>query len=496
MSSSPSPSSEPSSSPSSSLPRPKSGARAALEYTGIPPSWFDKRPKLPSRNWLIFLSVTSSIVGYYAYDRRQCRQIRQEYVNKVKHLAEEPLGSLEYPRKVTVYGAKWPGDEDWDRSVRYFRKYVKPILVAAAVDYSIIAGKRHGDLASRIANDIKSERRIALGLDPPTQSAMPQLATSSTPEEKRRRLLEGGTIVVGRPTFKEYMAGLHRGWTESLEKVDEEEQLSRQLEDDGHFDELETPAPSPNADVVVDGEPIPTPSRIPPSRPPGIFSPLNVARPPTSASSPSQPARDLGADVSPPAQIPVQPPLLLVPFVNLVGFKLVPNMLWDFFNERQKVKAGAEAAYKLIMCQTRPFDASSLSASEESTSTSDLAFDTEAEGFYKSSTAKLPEETSQARDTYYRGLAEKLKTARELARGEREPSSAERETPPPTEVELRAQRLKKELRWRGEEKGWDIVKPNTPVAWDEKMQGALRVFVEPSAESDEGVVAGSKSEFV
>lgn len=105
--------------------RPLSGVKTVLQYTGIPPSWLDKRPKLPSRNWLIFLSITSSIASWYIYDRRQCQQIRQEYVDKVKHLAEVPLHSMDFPRKVTVYGSKWPADEDYDRSMKYFRKYVK-----------------------------------------------------------------------------------------------------------------------------------------------------------------------------------------------------------------------------------------------------------------------------------------------------------------------------------------------------------------------------------
>lgn len=110
------------------FPEPKTqltGVKAALQYTGIPPSWLDKRPGLPSRKWLIFLGVTSTIAGYYIYDRRKCKEIRQEYVNKVKHLADTPLHSLEYPRKVTVYGSKWPADEDYDCSMKYFRKYVK-----------------------------------------------------------------------------------------------------------------------------------------------------------------------------------------------------------------------------------------------------------------------------------------------------------------------------------------------------------------------------------
>jgi len=104
---------------------PESSAPSVLQYTGIPASWLKKRPKLPSRNWLIFLSTSAAIGGLYAYDRGKCRQFRNEYVDKVKTLSEDPLPPLALPRKVTVYGSKWPGDEDADRSMKYFRKYIK-----------------------------------------------------------------------------------------------------------------------------------------------------------------------------------------------------------------------------------------------------------------------------------------------------------------------------------------------------------------------------------
>lgn len=104
---------------------PEASGTSFLQYTGIPPSWLKKRPKLPSRNWLIFLSTTTSIAALYLYDRRKCKQIREEYVDKVRHLSEETLHPLAFPRKITVYGSKWPGDEDADRSMKYFRKYVK-----------------------------------------------------------------------------------------------------------------------------------------------------------------------------------------------------------------------------------------------------------------------------------------------------------------------------------------------------------------------------------
>jgi import inner membrane translocase subunit TIM54 len=313
-----------------------------------------------------------------------------------------------------------------------------------------------------VANDIKTERRVALGLDSPPLN-VPTLSNKGLTEARRSRTLEGGTIIVGRPAFKEYVAGLRRGWTESLERLDEDEQLSRELEHDGRFDEPdEASSPDSSQDNLTDAEPIPTPSRLPPSRPPGLYSPLSAAIR-TPSSPPSSPTRDPGADVPPPANLPPQPPLLLVPFVNLVGFKLIPLMIWDFFNERHKVRAGAEAAYRLVSRATRSFERS------------DLDFDVSAEAYYKSSTAT---DVQKAREEYYKALPEKLATARALARREREPTKLEIEAPPPTEVELRAERLKKETRWRKDDHGWGLVRPDAPVEWDDRWEG-IEVFVDP-----------------
>ncbi|KAI0672920.1 inner membrane protein import complex subunit Tim54-domain-containing protein [Trametes maxima] len=479
----------------SALPPPKppqSGVRTVLQYTGIPPSWLDKRPSLPSRNWLIFLSVTSAVAGYYIYDRQQSKKIRQEYVDKVKDLSVQPMGSMELPRLVTVYGAKWPGDQDYDRSMRYFRKYVKPILVAAAVDYDMVKGRRHGDIARHVADKIRQERRILAGLDQPFSSPMP--IPGSSFEEKRQRELDGGIIVVGRHTLKEFMAGLKRGWTEGLELVDKEEQLSRALENDGKFDE---PEPEPTVEASVgDDEPIPTPSRIPSSKPFSILATQALRAPP-----PPKPAQSVPANLNaPPAEIPPQPPTLLLSFTNYIGFTQIPRMIWDFFNERYKVREGAEAAYKLIEGNTRPFNAPSaevLSLPEvdldpqgpqkpflaELTPT-DLDFDREAESYYKKSVVReFASEIESARKEYYSSLAKKLETARALARGTREPTKEEKENPPPSEVELRAERLKKELRWTADEEGWDIVRPDKNVEWDERFRNKIRVYIDPAHES-------------
>ncbi|KAJ6453454.1 inner membrane protein import complex subunit Tim54-domain-containing protein, partial [Mycena vitilis] len=371
----------------------------------------------------------------------------------------EHVGALYRPRKVTVYGGKWPGDEDHDQTLKYFRKYVKPILVAAAVDYEMIGGKRLGDIANRVADDIKTQRRLAAGLDSRPE-VFQQLPTYQTPVEARQSELDGGIVLIGRPTFKEFMHGLKRGWTEPLDKVDRDELLAQELENDGRFDEEDEPE-----------RPEPRPFEPPP--------PSFTSAPSSTAASPM------------PAVSPL-PPLLLVPFTDLLGFTKIPLMIWQFFNQRHDVRAGAEAGYKLVMRHTRPVSPPPDGAEplfsditpSSSQGTSDLDFDKECERYFRSSLSKIPAENAKAREKYYAELKTKLETARTLARGTREPTKDEIQNPPPTEVELRAERLKKEKRWRGDLEGWQIIAPASKVAWDPRFRGALSVCVDPPPGSE------------
>lgn len=346
----------------------------------------------------------------------------------------------------------------------------------------MISGRRSGDLANRIANEIKTRRRVDAGLEPTFQSPV-ALPNQPTLEQKRKRELEGGIVIVGRHTLKEFMSGLKRGWTESMDRVDREDVLAQELGSDGRFDEPEEPV----IDLgEVDGEPLPTRSRLLPSKNTGLFSPLQI--PSSQPKSPTSTSNWPTHLETSPSTIPPQPPLLLVPFINHIGFKQVPHMLWGFFNERHKVRAGSEAAYRLVEGHMRPFAApgATPTASEVQPSQlggrqgGDLDFDLPAESYYAG--AFTPSETEKARKTYYDALPAKLATARALARGTRAPTKDEDKHPPPTEVELRAERLKKEMRWRGDEAGWDIVKPNQPVEFDERFADNLQVFDEPPAQ--------------
>lgn len=357
----------------------------------------------------------------------------------------------------------------------------------------MITGKRHGDLARWIADDIRSQRRLTLGLDQPPLT--PVVLPNTSPEDKRRRKLEGGTVIVGRPTFKEFMAGLKRGWTDGLEIVDREEQLAGILESDGKFDEPELEPQTDGPDV--EGEPIPTVSRLPQSKSVSPFTPPHLRVPQPSSSSTKESSLITTTTTTPPANIPLQPPLLLVTFVDHLGFMQIPHMIWGFFNQRNKVRAGAEAAYRLIMGEARPFTAPPAENLEQSAEmadpttfsarphlsevpATDLDFDRDAESYYKKSTVRsFASEIEKARVDYYASLPARLETARAIARGTRKATKEEINNPPPTEVELRAERMKKELRWRADEEGWNIVKPEANVEWDERFRTVLKVFIDP-----------------
>jgi import inner membrane translocase subunit TIM54 len=338
-----------------------------------------------------------------------------------------------------------------------------------------------------VAEDVRLRRREDSGLDRESDVTK-ALPTYKPLPERRQRELDGGIVLVGRPTLKEFMAGFKRGWTSGLEKVDREEELARALEDT-HFDELpEEPVGLSNlGDSPLSFE-NPSTSIIPSAH----YSPISTLT--TRVSTKPQGASEAlvtSEYTLPPSVIPPQPPLLLVPFVNYIGFKQIPLMIWDFFNRRHQVRSGAEAGYNLVMAVSRPLHVpdpvENLQESNSNDDTSrhfpilrgDLDFDKRIELYYNKSTYSIPADIEKARQKYYEALPKKLATARELARGIRELTKDEINNPPPTEVELRAERLKKEQRWRDDVEGWDIVRPSSDVVWDEKFLGAFHIFVDP-----------------
>lgn len=167
------------------------------------------RLRLPSRNWMIFWTLSGSLASAIYYDKWQTKKVKEKWCRLVSPMADEPLDVKTLPRTVTIYLSAPPGDGL--RSAReHFHNYIKPILVAAAVNWDVIEGRKEGDVRYKTAQLVR-DRRKAAGEE-----------SVSSDEDVIAKVRQGmgveeyagvaGDLVVGRHTWKEYMRGLHEGW--------------------------------------------------------------------------------------------------------------------------------------------------------------------------------------------------------------------------------------------------------------------------------------------
>ncbi|KAL0240356.1 mitochondrial import inner membrane translocase subunit TIM54 [Cryptococcus tetragattii IND107] len=454
------------------------GFRSALAHTGIPHGVLLWKPRLPSRNWLIFWSVSLSLSYAYYYDRSECKRIKQEVVERVEKYGREPMpgGSLGEPRRVVVWAGRWGGDDDADRSGRYFRKYVKPYLVAAGIDYTLPSAPLHGSITRQVHAAILLQRRQALGLAP---TAMPlSLPGVLDPAEVKRREVESGVVLVGRASMKEYLEGLRRGWEGGVDEWEWEKEVEKTLEHDGVFDEPKNVADA--ADAAVDAAAVDsnvetaTDAAVPiaaaPAAPRSSFAFLSRPSPPAPATGPGTPTPVTPARLhTPPSRLPPTPPVLLLPFTNHLGFLQLPYMILDFFNERAKVRQGAQSALALI--EGPVTDMHSGDAEH---------WDEKSESWYNKTARQLPDRLHKARTEYYESIKSRIDLARAYENGDREMTDEEKKANKVERIQdIQAERLKKELRWRGSEEGWEIVKPETPATWRDNWEGWLKMYQVP-----------------
>lgn len=336
--------------------------------------------------------------------------------------------------------------------VEYILTYIQPILNAAAIDYMVEKGHRHGALTTTIRERIQAERRETMGLEPPS---MPPKAVES------QRDREGGVVLIGRHTVKEYLSGLAQGWKSGVISRDLLAELSKVIpslpkagEEDTlkEYAELETVIPE--IDIPVTG------------------ASTGVAKYLTSA----------------PAVIPPQPPVLLVPFAELVGFSKVPEMLMGFFNHRAKARLGGEAAMKLINPNLQKVEPPYAEDDEEGVSYDEpwkqpqtlefkpqggtlCGFDVDSEMKIKKTFEDVPKGVARRRKEYYDNLIEKLKKTREQASRELK----ENERKEKSEEELQQERIAKEKVFREEYEGWALARKNSKVRYEPWMNG-LHVY--------------------
>jgi mitochondrial import inner membrane translocase subunit TIM54 len=324
------------------------------------PNW---RLKLPSRNWLIFLSITGSFAAAITYDRRQKKAAQRKWCDLVAHIAQEPLPVNQMRRKLSVFLSAPPGD-GIRPSREYFKQYVKPILVAAAVDYDVIEGRKEGDVRYGTAEQIRRFRRKReeRGSTEATEKPDLEQTLDMLREKVGIRPEPGlrGDLVIGRHTWKEYIRGLHEGWLGPLNES------TQSPPDTSPVHPLIDP-PSSSTSESEDASPDSTP---PPDSPPKdaeeeMKEEKKVPSPPyayvsTAAYSASPISSTIPQTLEPSAPIP---------HLHLLGFLKTPIRIYNYLNQRKLADDIGRQTAAVVLAAYRPYQQSEVFASTSSSGT-------------------------------------------------------------------------------------------------------------------------------
>lgn len=325
--------------------------------------------KLPSRNWMIFLSITGSFAAAITYDRRQKKAVQQKWCNLVSHLASEPLSPNELRRKLTVVLAPPPGDS-LGVSRSYFKEYIKPVLVAASIDYELIEGRKEGDVRYGIAEQIRRKRRKLEGVSPNSDNMDAKDMLDEIRSKNGVKSEPGiqGDVVVGRQTWKEYIRGLHEGWLGPLEQPepqaspgsileslggDREEALGEQKVTSDTTDSSSQSEGSDSDQSTAENE---KPTEKP--YPPPAYLPL-----------------DRYADASLSSTVPATfEPSASIPHPHILGFLNTPTRIYRFLNQRHLADDIGRQTAAIVLGSVEPYRNSGNGlAEDEGSSRSELS---------------------------------------------------------------------------------------------------------------------------
>lgn len=372
----------------------KSWSNPALAAMGIP------RISLPSRNWMIFWTVLATVGGGIYYDKHQQKQIREKYMQQVRQLSEESYASDRVPRKLSIFIAP-PPDDFLEESLKHFRRYIKPILNAAAIDYDIYTEGRQGEIRSQVAEKMRQLRRKALEDEQKKEEQARLEAYSKSwskwikedvpnvfkklgrnKDEEAEVLVDrhelytpadvlglykifdplqpvrddvkdavhtGGVICVGRGSYKEYVNGIHEGLLGPLEKPEEkiEEPKIEPLDNDAESDKKEDKVEIDDFGQKDEGEqkkqePIPKP----------------YIRATEYESAELAPEFDFANTVRDDKNVPLlfEQPLYVFQVPRLSGIANWPRKIYRFFTKRELAESVSSQTLAIVYGESRPFE--------------------------------------------------------------------------------------------------------------------------------------------
>lgn len=308
--------------------------------------------KLPSRNWMIFFTLTGSLFAAVTYDKREKKRAQAKWCKLVEHIKNEPLPAGTMPRKLTVF-LQAPPNDGLRYSQDHFKDYVKPLLVASGLDWEFIQGRKEGDVRAEYAEKIRKLRGAVIDGEP--EDIMRQVRINNGIKE-----FDGpqGDIIIGRNTWKEYVRGLHEGWLGPLIAPAQAGITASSVE-------TET-ATKTDAGITLVGE-----SREATPEEVAALGLTESEEDKKKKKKPPQPKPFIQTSEYDSAQIPSQlstefSPSNAISMPHILGFLKTPQRFWRFIHRRELADdIGREVAAIILNSYSRPYQLDMGSLVEE-----------------------------------------------------------------------------------------------------------------------------------
>lgn len=304
------------------------------------------------------------------YDRREKKRIQKKWAKVVEHIAQEPLDTQQLPRKLSIFLSAPPAD-GLVPARDHFHEYVKPILVAAALDWDAIEGRREGDVRAGLAERIrKLRKKRGEQSQEPIEEGIDELLEST---RQRAGVSEwtgpGGDIIIGRHTWKEYVRGLHEGW---LGPLDAPKVEPTELPLDAATSTTTPTNEAPQETAENTTTPIPTDDASPTAttdapKPEEAEKPKEEeAKPKKRKQPPPYIATAAYEDATLPPTCPqALGPAAVIPLPHLLGFFNFPIRMYRFLNRRQAADAIGRETAAAVLGAYRPFETASEASSTD-----------------------------------------------------------------------------------------------------------------------------------
>ncbi|KAF1798484.1 mitochondrial import inner membrane translocase subunit Tim54 [Mucor lusitanicus] len=310
--------------------------------------------KAPSKGTLIFSGVAGAISGIVYTSNKNAEDARRRLAQRVSFLADRPCGVHEMPRKVLVYISAPPGD-GLEKSRNWFREYVKPILVAGAIDYEIKEARSAGQIENSVIEEVVKLRRETEEASKPVEENqepvdnVEMIGHSNNPftSPQMNDMLKNkaankseydGILAIGRNAYREVLSGLSKGCDASLAVVVEEDKVPEKGAE-------EAASQSKDDNETQNQQPEQT-----------------EAAPVTPVEQPTETEEPVGMEFQPKEEesyfsLPSKfSPVMYVPHVNIIGWSNIPYRLWMWYFDNKRIDEVGKYVVAAVLNNTRPIE--------------------------------------------------------------------------------------------------------------------------------------------